>query len=37
MTSKENKVNWVDTILEEIMQKNSLEAENIIWNTDIET
>ena len=37
MTPKENEVNWVDTILEEIMQKNSLEAENIIWKTDIET
>jgi hypothetical protein len=37
MTPKENKVNWVDTILEEIIEKNNLEIENLIWHHPLDT
>jgi hypothetical protein len=37
MTPKENEVNWLNQLFEDIIEKNNLEIENLIWQPPLDT
>jgi len=37
MKPKENEINWLDELFENIIEKNNIELENLIWQHHLDT